>query len=171
MTEIISTADDAVLKNSIDNLKAFDTHIGRPPRYEDSETGLEQFKQDTVKYFESVRAVNNMLDADSKPLIITVEGWLTSMQLTRQSLSRYRARGGAWAEYIDYTREIILTNKLQRYMTGAVPPVSAVFDLVNNHQYHNTNDAGHYTDVIIESPQKIEYPKLIDIAESKGENA
>ena len=108
MSEIVTNADDALLKHSIDNLKDYDVRAGRPPKYEDTETGLERFKTDTIRYFEEVRSANNGFDVENKPLIITVEGWLTSLGLTRQSLSRYRNRGEEWSNFIDYIRENIL---------------------------------------------------------------
>ena len=166
MAEIVTTADDAILQNNINSLKSYDIHTGRPPRYSDDEAGLEQFKADTVSYFETVRSVNAGLDANEKRLIVTIENWCTSLGLTRQSLSRYRSRGQEWQSFIDFTREVILSNKLQRYYTGAVPPVSVVFDLVNNHNYSNTNEAGRRTDTIIDAQQKTEYPVLIERGET-----
>lgn len=160
MSEIVTSADDALLKVSIDNLKDYDVHAGRPPKYEDTETGLERFKADTIRYFEDVRSANTGFDTDDKPLIITVEGWLTSLGLTRQSLSRYRSRGGAWLDFIDFTKENILSCKLQRYYTGQVPPVSAIFDLTNNHHYLSTNNFTATSHTDIEKATKTEYPTL-----------
>lgn len=164
MAEIITSAENALLTNSIANLKSFDTHAGRPPKYEDSEPGLERFKNDTVSYFENVKRVNSGLNEGDKPLIITVEGWLVSLGLTRQSLSRYRARGQAWQDFIDYTREIILSNKLQRYMTGQTAPVQAIFDLCNNHNYRNTADIKTGAQEITITSSQVEYPQLSDIS-------
>lgn len=160
--EIIENAESATIHKAIQNIKDYDIKAGRPPKYSDDEIGLEQFKQDTLEYFEDVYKVNNSLDADQKPVVINIESWVTGLGLTRETLMKYHRRGGSWGEFIDFVKEVILSCKLQRYQTGQVPPVTAIFDLCNNHGFYSTSE---YKRLDMNKPdntvQTIEYPVLL----------
>lgn len=113
---------------------------GRPPCYEPTNEGLEKFKQETIAYFTHVKNVN-MDESMEKKVVCDIEGWCVYCGITRQTLGTYyKQRGSEWKSFIDYIKEIITAMKKQNAMTYRTPPMIAVFDLVNNHGYHNSNE-------------------------------
>ena len=105
-------------------------------KYEPTPEGFALFKERTEQYFDFIRKANNGIE---KSVCADVEGWCTSLGITRATLSNYRSRSGAWTEYIDYVRECILAMKKQFAFAGKIPPVTFVFDATNNHGYYNTS--------------------------------
>lgn len=137
--EIDLVQDDvgAVLDMAIMGIQRYG---GRPPVYEPTPQGLDKFKQETINYFSHVKAVN-LDETMEKKVVCDIEGWCCYCGITRQTLSiYYRQRNNEWKAFIDYVKELIAMTKKQNAMTYRTPPMIAVFDLVNNHSYHNSNE-------------------------------
>lgn len=143
---------------------------GTGAKYPDTDEGLKEFRQATQRYFDYVRSANMGISDGEPILILDVEGWAVAVGISRATLASYRKRGGEWVTFIDFCKDCILSDKKVRASSGKMPPVLFIFDSVNNFGYRNASEAGHPTDIVIESSQTTEYPKLIDITESKGEN-
>lgn len=127
----------AVLNMAIKGIKSYG---GRPPVYPPTKDGLEQFKEQTIAYLEHVKSVN-LDETMEKKVVCDIEGWCVFCGITRMTLSTYyKQRGTDWKTFIDYVKEIIAMTKKQNAMTYRTPPMIAVFDLVNNHSYHNSNE-------------------------------
>ena len=105
-------------------------------KYEPTPEGLALFKERTEQYFDFLRRANI---GHEKSICGDIESWCTSLGITRATLSNYHGRSGAWAEYIDYVRECILAMKKEFAFAGKIPPVTAIFDMVNNHGYRNAS--------------------------------
>lgn len=112
---------------------------GAPPKYTNDSEGLKAFQQKTLDYFKYVQRVNSDMESERK-LMCDIESWAVFLGVTRQTINGYVRRGGAWEEFISRTKELILTTKKVRAYSHQVPPIFAIFDLVNNHGYRNTND-------------------------------
>lgn len=137
--EVDLVQDDigAVMDMAIEGIRKYG---GRPPCYEPTPKGLEQFKQETMNYFSHIKNVN-MDENIEKKVVCDIEGWCTYCGITRMTLSvYYKQRGSDWKAFIDYVKELIAVVKKQNAMTYRTPPMIAVFDLVNNHSYHNSNE-------------------------------
>lgn len=139
--DVYRNEGDAILDKAIDNLTNYKAHHNRKYVYEPSEEGFKRFQADTEKYFAWVRNANRNLEDGRKPIIPDVEGWATSLSLTRVTIFRYhKDRGEPWTSYIDYVRETLISIKKQYGLSGKIPPMTLVFDLVNNGDYYNTSD-------------------------------
>ena len=140
--DLITAGDptDALIDMGIASLKR------RPPTYSPTEDGLEAFKQRTIEYFQNIKAVNE--NRDDKPhLIADIESWCMFLGITRKTLWNYRnGRGGAWADFIDRTKDAILSLKKQQAEHYKTPPMVYIFDAVNNFGYRNTNQVELVTD-------------------------
>lgn len=111
---------------------------GRPFKYADTEEGLQSFTETAKAYFTYVQNANNKLDEKSQ-IIPDVEGLSLYLGIDRSTLFRYQNRGGEWKSTIDYIKNGIAFVKKELALHGKIPPMMAVFDLVNNHSYYNTN--------------------------------
>ncbi len=112
---------------------------GRPATYPNNESGLNAFIENTKGYFSYLQSANSKLD-DSQKLIPDVEGLSLYCGVDRRTIERYRERGGAWTEIIDYTKNAIAYCKKQLALRGKIPTVMAIFDLSNNHNYINASE-------------------------------
>lgn len=106
-------------------------------KYPDTSEGLQTFKERTQAYFDFVEKANM---GNEKGICSDVESWAISLGCTRQTILNYRSRSGDWAEFIDYTKEIILAQKKAFAFSGRIPPLLAIFDLTNNHGYYSTSE-------------------------------
>lgn len=125
----------AILNLCIDSMK---THNGRPATYPNTEQGLADFRNMSMKYLEHVRNVNGNDDME-KQLILDYESWAVFCGVCRQTVWQYEKRGGEWSTFIRYMREVITSVKKQLMMTYRIPAVVGIFDLTNNAQYANTS--------------------------------
>lgn len=79
------------------------------------------------------------------PIPYTVEGLAELLEVTRVGLLNYE-KGEGYEEYFSTVKKAkakIQRNKLERALSGKAPSTFAIFDLVNNSDYVNTN----HTDV------------------------
>lgn len=113
--------------------------MGRPAVYPPDNQGLDNFVQKSIDYFEHVNAVNSNPDIQDK-IIPDVESYAIFLGITRKTLLMYQRRGGIWDEVISQFKEVIVAAKKQLAFTYRIPPIFAVFDLVNNGDYYNTNE-------------------------------
>ena len=117
---------------------------GRPATYPNTENGLSAFIENAKGYFTYLQSANDKLD-EKQQLIPDVEGVSLYCGIDRRTLENYRNRGGDWEKVIDYIKSSIAYSKKQLSLRGRIPTVMAIFDLVNNHDYHNVNEF-HITD-------------------------
>ncbi len=136
---------------------------GARAKYSADTTGLQEFIYESQNYLEYVNTVNSNPDIDRK-LIIDVESWCVFLGITRETLRQYSARNKDWKEFIDYFKEIIVTAKKQLAFNGKIPPMIAVFDLTNNHNYHNTSEF-HLDTTPPEEEPKLSAEELIQEAQ------
>lgn len=118
---------------------------GRPCTYANSEAGLNTFIENAKGYFTYVQSANSKLE-EKQQLIPDVEGLTLYLGIDRSTLCRYHARGGEWEKTIDYIKNAIGYSKKQLALRGKIPTVLAIFDLANNHNYHNVNEFHLSTD-------------------------
>lgn len=130
------TGDDATAALIDMGIKSL---AGAPPKYANDSAGLKAFQQKTLDYFRYIQRVNSDMESEKK-LMCDIESWAVFLGITRQCVFKYEKRGGEWADFIGRTKELILTTKKVRAYSHQVPPIFAIFDMVNNHNYKNTND-------------------------------
>ena len=104
-------------------------------KYENSEAGLESFKQQTEAYFEWIMQTN--ADAQDRGqaigVIPTVEGWATFLGLTRKTIIRYSSeRSEAWFDYITFIKNQIVHIKTVLAEKGQINSLVYFFDCANN---------------------------------------
>lgn len=165
-TDVDLVQDDlgAVLQMGIESIRRYG---GKPPIYEPTQEGLERFKEQTIQYFEHVKLVNTDENIEKK-VVCDIEGWCVFCGITRMTLSTYyNQRGKEWKAFIDFTKEIIATTKKQNAYTYRTPPMIAVFDLVNNHQYHNSNEF-HITADTTDNSRLIDGKPIAQALEDNG---
>lgn len=126
----------AVLDMTVQSLKK---HGCKAVKYDNTEQGLQAFTDRSIEFLEYVSRVNQDSNLDKK-IIPDVEAWCVYMGFTRMTLSRYRSRGGEWAEVIDQVKAAIMAAKKQLALTYKIPPMVFVFDAVNNHGYVNSSE-------------------------------
>lgn len=167
--DIVTSAELAVINAAVHNIENYDVSTGgKAAKYPNNEQGLQAFKADCIAYFRSLAQINTGLEVDDqKPVKATIEGLVTSLGMTRQNLSKvYYQRGGEWKDLIDYVKECICSCKWQAAASGKTPPVLALFDFTNNHNYLSTSEFKkvpeipdkHYTDAVV-YPDLSEYVK------------
>lgn len=143
--EVIGFEDDVKAVSGIiaSNIKKYDGDTRG--KYENTLEGLERFKRATEAYFDGVKMANEgrILDGkdSGKPVMVDIEGWITSIGITRMTLSRYyRNRGQEWKDYIDFVKDNILHSKKVYALNGRANPIVSIFDLTNNFGYYSTNE-------------------------------
>lgn len=111
---------------------------GRPAEYPETPAGLADFTEKSLDYFRYVNKVNADPD-EKKKLIPDIENWSLFLGVSRQTVFTYERRGGEWKAIIGQFKNAIAAVKKEMAMTYKVPPMLAIFDFVNNHNYMNTN--------------------------------
>lgn len=125
----------AVTQILLDTVKA-----GRPPAYQETEQGLEEFRQKTLEYINHVQSINSG-DDDSKKVIVDIESWACYLGITRATIATYeRTRSIGWKQFIAVVKNGIAAVKKEAAFHGQMQPMIAVFDMANNHDYKNTNE-------------------------------
>lgn len=132
-------------------------------KYTDDEEGYNRFVKESQKYLEYVKQVNN--NGTEKKLIIDIESWCVSLGITRETLRKYSNRSEEWKEFIDLFKEVILSGKKQLAMTYKIPPMVYMFDVTNNHGYHNTSEF-HLQAETVEPKQMATREELIEQAKN-----
>ena len=112
---------------------------GRPYKYPPTEEGFEQFNINSLGYFDYLEQANSRLESKQQ-IIPDVEGYCLWLGINRSTLSLYMNRGNEWEEMITIYKDAIAFCKKQLALRGKIPPVMAIFDLTNNHGYHNANE-------------------------------
>lgn len=126
---------DALLKMSIKSIK-----LGRPPKFDDSLQGLEDFKEASISYLEFIR-VTNESPANENRLIPDVESWAAYLGTTRMTILEYeKSRGQEWKDFITQMKNIITACKKQLIFRQKIPSIVGIFDLTNNSGYVNSNE-------------------------------
>lgn len=165
--EVTETANDltAVVDDSIRSLQAVKARGGRPAVYAPTKEGLQDFLEDCSEYFRRINSINQNPDME-RLVVPDVEGLCAHLQITRQTLHNYAAtRSDDWHEAIELVRTCIASAKKQLANTYRIPPVFALFDLVNNHGYRNATEFKLTTE---ETPRQIEETKLANELEVQG---
>lgn len=137
LSDIPIHADDlgAVLDMSIESIK-----LGRPAKFDDTDQGLEDFKEASIAYLEYVRKTNNNPDNEHH-LIPDIESWCTFLGTTRMTILTYeKARNNEWKEFIAQMKGAITACKKQLAFRQKIPTVLALFDLTNNSGYVNSSE-------------------------------
>lgn len=114
-------------------------HGGRIAKYENSQTGLEQFVKKSAEFFEYCNRINGTLEPQQR-LIPDIESWCCYLGLTRTTIHEYAKRNQQWSETIEMIKEYIAMAKKQLGMRNRIPQMILVFDLANNHNYKNTSE-------------------------------
>ena len=165
--EVTETANDltAVVDDSIRSLQKVKDRGGRPAVYAPTKDGLQDFLEDCSEYFRRINSINQNPDME-RLVVPDVEGLCAHLQITRQTLHNYAAtRSDDWHEAIELVRTCIASAKKQLANTYRIPPVFALFDLVNNHGYRNATEFKLTTE---ETPRQIEETKLANELEVQG---
>lgn len=127
-------------------------------KYPDTAEGLFKFQRRTEAYLQYIVDANS--DPDGEHIIPDIEGWSVYLGIARVTLYSFKRRGEQWKEYIEYVAEVIGGAKKQLALRGNIPPVIAMFDLINNHGYHNTSEF-HMTTVVTDDRPKLTQEELI----------
>ena len=106
--------------------------------YPETEEGLTAFWERSKDYLRYL-ADYNSTDPEVK-LYPDIESWAMFIGMTRKTLFLYeKERSAEWKDAIGYIKGCIAAAKKQLILSGRVPAVIGIFDLVNNHNYENTN--------------------------------
>lgn len=133
-------ADDLteVVKLGIKSLEGARFRKCLPPKYEPDEQGLENFVGECEKYLQKINEINSSLD-EPFAVIPDHEGLCAFLGISRETYRKYKARSERWAYCIGLIDTVITSCKKSLALRGKVPPMFAIFDLVNNGGYYNTN--------------------------------
>lgn len=112
---------------------------GRPCHYPNTDDGLNNFIENSQGYFDYLEKANSCLE-EKQQIIPDIEGYCLWLGIQRTTLGRYHKRSKEWEETIDLFKNAIASNKKQLMLKGRIPSVMGVFDLCNNHGYHNTSE-------------------------------
>ena len=127
-------------------------------KYPDTADGFFKFQRRTETYMEYITEANS--DPDGEHIIPDIEGWTVYLGIARPTLYSFKKRSEKWKEYIEFVAEIIGGAKKQLALMGKIPPVISMFDLINNHGYHNTSEF-HMTTVVQDDKPKLTQEELI----------
>lgn len=111
-------------------------------RYEDSERGLEAFRQRTLDYFQYIKKQNETADSESARVIPSIESWAVFMGLSRMAILTYeKQRGDAWRDVIGYFKNCIQACRAQLADRNKIPVIAHIFSAVNSLSgYANTSE-------------------------------
>ena len=112
---------------------------GRPAVFPNTKEGIQDFRTQSISYFDYVAQVNAGREAE-KAVIPDIENWATYLGLTRQSIFRYEQRSEEWKQTIQLFKNAIASVKKQLGLHYKIPPMIFAFDFANNHGYVNTNE-------------------------------
>ena len=178
--EVIQTGDmTASLTLALDSLKRYG---GRPFTYPPTQEGLALFVKNSEAFFRYAEELNANPEVEKK-LILDIEAWTAYLGICRKTLFEYSKRGGAWADTIDYIKNIINGQKKQLALNYKIPPVLYIFDATNNHDYINAAEfkMQNMTTIVQKSESALERELVssglswnaekgdFDIIEAKGE--
>ena len=128
--------------NEIGEIMAITKQVLENPQmnYPNDDMGYEAFRTNSISYLEYVQQVNASGNL-KKQMIPDIEGWTNYIGITRDKL-RYmqKSRSEKWATLIDQMKNGILACKKQLMLNGQISPVTAIFDLTNNHGYANSSE-------------------------------
>lgn len=134
VTEIDKDDLEAVLDMGVASLR------GQKPKYPETQSGLELFKQTTYEYFEYVQKCNKEDEREHK-LIPDVESWAVFLGITRMTLLTYeKTRNKEWQDFILRGKDLITAAKKQLIFRQKIPAVIGIFDLTNNSGYVNASE-------------------------------
>lgn len=151
-------ADDLteVVKLGIKSLEGARLRKCSPPKYEPDEQGLENFVGECERYLQRINEINSSLD-EPFAVIPDHEGLCAFLGISRETYRKYKARSERWAYCIGLVDTVITSCKKSLALRGKIPPMFAVFDLVNNGDYFNTSEFKPErleTFEVIESPEQ-----------------
>ena len=112
-------------------------------RYENSERGLEAFRQRSLDYFQYIKEQNESADSASSARVIpSIESWAVFMGMSRMALLTYeKQRGDAWRDVIGYFKNCIQACRSQLADRNRLPVVAYIFSSVNSYSgYSNTSE-------------------------------
>lgn len=135
------TADlTAVNEMSISAMRELRKRGYQESKYPPDSQGLEAFYQRATEYFEEINKRNADPDMNRK-IIGDVEGLCIFCGISRVTLKHYYdTRSDEWRTAIDFVKTAIASGKKQLALTYRIPPMFAVFDLINSHGYRNTSE-------------------------------
>lgn len=113
---------------------------GRPATYPNTEEGLQAFITNSLAYFEYVENANGQIDDNKRQLILDVDSYAVFVGVSMKTILEYQKRNEQWNRAINLFKDAIGASKKQLALHGLIPSVMAIFDLVNNHNYHSTNE-------------------------------
>ena len=112
-------------------------------RYENTERGLEAFRQRSLDYFQYIKAQNESADSEGSARVIpSIESWAVFMGLSRMAVLSYeKQRGDAWRDVIGYFKNCIQACRSQLADRNKIPVVAHIFSAVNSLSgYANTSE-------------------------------
>ncbi len=129
--------------------------------YTNNDQGMEQFRDRSIEYLESIRAENHDIEDIKKKVIPSIEGWCVYLGISRVTLLNYsRNYSPEFRALIDYIKTLIYSAKTQAAENGIIPPVLMIFDKCNNYGYLSTNQFERTADYKEIEVNKVEYPAL-----------
>ena len=123
---------------TISCLDEFKRRGGVTAKYPPDDDGLQMFIDVTRDYFTTLRECNT--SGEDFKVVPDIESWCAFLGISRQTLMTYNRRGGAWSETIEYLKTCICSCKKSLADRGKIPPMVAIFDMINNHHYLNTSE-------------------------------
>lgn len=148
MTEIVKTKNKGQCELAVgSDLEAISDIVrtalrntkGRPAVFPNSEQGIQDFRTQSIAYFDYVAAVNAGRESE-KAVVPDVENWATYLGLTRQSIFKYEQRSEEWKNTVQLFKNAIAAYKKEMALHYKIPPMIAAFDFCNNHGYVNTSE-------------------------------
>lgn len=135
--ELMTNSDDISALLAI-GIKAVSGNISKYPQ---TEEGLRSFKDGIADFFRYIDRKNSELNGieGASRLVPDIEGMCSYLHISKQTFYNYKARGGEWKDVADMALITIAAVKKQLSFSYKIPPMLAVFDLCNNHNYLNTS--------------------------------
>ena len=161
--EVVTNTDDISALLDV-GIKAV---AGKPAKYENTPEGLQRFKDGIIGFFRYIDEKNDELHGveEASRLVPDIDGRITFLKISKPTYYAYKARGGEWESTIDLATTTIAAVKKQLSFNYKIPPMLAVFDLCNNHQYVNTNQFTIKTETALEQQKE---RQIQDKLESSG---